>query len=153
MKSSMKGISPYVGAVMLVVIAVSVGFFLSGWYSTLVKGKTEEYENQYTKIRQCEKIDFSYYGMEFNVTGDNYFRMYIKNQGRIPFTLSNISVFGHNGNIQEINNTYRVDIGVTKRISFKINSSIIDKIDLITITVKECPENSIEIESYEIVTG
>ncbi len=150
MNKKLKGISPYVGAVMLVAIAVTVGLFLSQWYTTMVKGKSKEYEKQNIYLKTCERILYSYYGMSFNKSGAGYFRMYIKNEGQIPITLNNTAIFGHNGNVEYINNTYIIQPGEVKMIYFPVNTSKIDTIDTITTMIEECPAKSITIEGYEI---
>ncbi len=145
-----KGVSQFIASALLVVIVVTAGFFMSQWYTGMVKQKAEDYEKEYESLKECDKVAYGYFDPKFNISGNNYFLVYVSNKGNDDFTLIDINVFGKNGNFQKINQTYYISAGSTELIKFWINDSIINKIDLVSMSIEECDGKNIIISGEEI---
>ena len=81
----MKGISPLIGAVMLISIIIVLGAMLGPWIIKLAQESVNNSGNDVDREIYCRDMSYDFYGsgLEWDFSGSDYLRAEIKNYGTV----------------------------------------------------------------------
>lgn len=65
----MKGISPFVAAILLIALTVAVGGLLAGWFSTLTSSQTQTVSATSEQLAKCASSSLSISEVRYSATG------------------------------------------------------------------------------------
>lgn len=157
----MKGISPLIASVLLVVITVVASIFISGWLSTTTRTQSNVIRNNTQTQLQCQYADL--YIKTANYTCNNNCTtgtlhttsMTVANSGKKTLTFDSIYIRNTTGvvTVLALNETKILNVGDTLAISNTTRATctgINNSIELITINSLNCPTAFDSIDGSEV---
>lgn len=158
----MKGISPLIASVLLIVITVAASTVLSGWLSTTTTTQTREIQNNTKTQLQCQYADLYVKNANYTCNNDcttgtlHTMTLTVVNSGKKTLAIDSIYVGNTTGVVTALalNETKTLNVGdsvvvsnTTRATCFGINGSI----ELITINSLNCPTTAYDsIEGSEV---
>ncbi len=158
----MKGVSPLIASVLLVVITVVAAIFISGWLSTITTSQTKVIRNNTQTQLQCQYADLyiknANYTCNNNCTGGTLHitTLTAVNSGKKTLAIDSIYLRNNTGVVTALtlNETKTLNVGDTLVISNTTRATctgINRSIELITVSSLNCPMTAFDsVESSEI---
>ncbi|HLC76956.1 MAG TPA: hypothetical protein VJH04_02010 [archaeon] len=159
----MKGISPLIASVMLIVITVAVSTLLSGWLSTTTTSQTRNIQNTTQTHLQCQYADLYIKNATYTcnnncTTGTQHTTsITVVNSGKKTLAIDSIYIRNTTGivTLLSLNETKTLNVGdalvvsnTTRATCTGINRSI----ELITVSSLNCPSTAYDsLEGPEVV--
>ena len=158
----MKGISPLIASVLLVVITVVASTLLSSWLSTTTRTQTQSIQNNTQAQLQCQYADLyiknATYTCNNNCTTGTLHTttVTVVNSGKKTLSFNSIFIRNTTGVITSLalNETKTLNVGDALTVSNTTRATcngINNSIELITVSSMNCPTTAYDsIESSEI---
>jgi len=150
-----KGITPFVEAIFLIVIAVAVSTVIAGWLSTLSTERSEAITNSTKTQLHCQFGSLYIKSASYNCSGScaagtaHNLTATVVNSGKISVNINKIFVQNTTGTVFsfDLNETTLIDPGTTKvvtNISTESCSGINRTIDKVVVNSIECPSTAFD---------
>lgn len=147
-----KGVSNFIGAVLLIAIVIGVALFVGDWYINLAKTDTNHVSKQITSTLDCNDVSLNYRDVKFNESGNGFLRFYLENTGSKDAVIDEIRVIADNGSYEDFNQKYDLSAGNEQLIIIQVDTNNIKKIDSIRVIPQQCPSRAITIEKEYITS-
>ena len=145
-----KGVSNFIGAVLLIAMVVAVAVLVGNWYINLAKTDTNHVSKQITNTLDCNDVSLNYRDVKFNESGNDFLKFYLENTGSKDVVIIEIRVIADNGSYEDFNQKYDLSAGNEQLIIIQLNTNNIKKIDSIRVVPQQCPSRAITIEKEYI---
>ncbi len=98
-KIRIKGISPLIAAVLLIVFTVAIGAVVLNWMTQYTKGTTEKAGTDTSTTVDCAKQILDISDAKYNQSGNEQLTVFVQNLGSVTAQLNTLTLYDNAGNM------------------------------------------------------
>lgn len=138
-----KGISPLIGAVLLIAFTMAVAAILTAWVTTFTQDTADTVGNESERLVECSYAGISIYDAVVD-TSENDLTLSVANTGTVELGQVTVIVFLDNGSVVDDQDAIQsLGTGAVQEVSITSGFDSND-LDRVRITSADCPEVSDE---------
>jgi len=142
---SRKGVSPFIASVILILITIVVGSFLTSWSQDLAKDQADAVSRNTRP--ECNYVFLNVQDLQYDNTTSKQLSMIIQNTGTSDTQITGMQLFYDNLTEEALPDIFPVDLDAGSMQPFRFNSS--ENIKYIQI-VSSCPDKSVKLYGSDI---
>ncbi len=140
-----KGVSPFIASVILILITIVVGSFLTSWSQDLAKDQTDAVTRN-TKP-ECNYVFLNVQDLQYDNTTAKQLSMIVQNTGTSDTQITGMQLFYDNFTEESLPDIFPADLEAGSMQPFRFNTS--ENIRYIQI-ISSCPDKSIKLYKSDI---
>jgi len=153
--SGWKGVSQFLSAVLLLVMAVAIAAFVASWITNFSYERSAAVENTTSLQLQCQSANLYIKSVRYNCSSScaagtvHSTTVTIVNSGKVALGVDKIYVQNTTGSlfVLELNQTYTIDPGITRALtnmSTDTCNGINKTIDKVIVNSAQCPNTAFD---------
>lgn len=142
---SRKGVSPFIASVILILITIVVGSFLTSWSQDLAKDQADAVTKNARP--ECNYVFLNVQDLQYDNTTAKQLSMLVQNTGTSNTQITGIQLFYDNLTEESLPDIFPVDLEAGRMQPFRFNAS--ENIKYIQI-ISSCQDKSIKLYGSDI---
>ena len=145
LSGSRKGVSPFIASVILILITVVVGSFITSWSQDIAKDQADTVTKN-TKP-ECNYVFLNVQDIQYDNSTTKQLSMIVQNTGTSDTQITGMQLFYDNLTEEALPDIFPIDLEAGSLQPFRFNSS--ENIKYVQI-ISSCPEKSVKIYKSDI---